>query len=76
MHGTRIVDGGVDSTRFERRPHGITLLDVNHEQVVHPIISRIVMRNFHLGTLQDTAVESGDFLAPRVPLLQPLQLDP
>jgi hypothetical protein len=75
MHGTRIVNGGVDSARFESCPHGITLLNVNYEQVVHPIISRIIRRNLHFGAIQEATVESGDFLAPRVPLLQALKLD-
>jgi hypothetical protein len=75
-HGTRIVDGGVDSARLQGRAHGITPLNVNHEQVVHPFISRIIQRNFHVGALQHTAVERGDFHSARVPLFQALQLDP
>jgi len=76
MHGTRIVDGGVDAARLQGRAHGVTLLNVNYEQVVHPFISRVIQRSLHVGALQHTAVESGDFLSPRVPLFQPLQLDP
>ena len=72
MHGTRIVDGGVDPARFESGAHGIAPLNVNHEQVVHPFIARIIRMNLYAGALQQAAVNRGDFPAAGVLLLEPL----